>query len=116
MTIREPAATGSQVPCGPRLCLYATACAVIILSSLALAMPIRAQESEDEEVAVALSLAKMLQAGRQVISSNQELFNDPDRGDKGLTGDAVLAAAADITAETDAIEAAADVRARLDEA
>ena len=45
-----------------------------------------------EEVQIALSLAKMLQSGRTVISSNQALINDPERGDKGLTGDVVLAA------------------------
>jgi hypothetical protein len=44
-------------------------------------------------VAIALSLAKMLQAGRAVISINQALINDPNRGDKGLSGDVVLAAA-----------------------
>lgn len=91
MNIRQPATTGLQVLRGPRVCLCAIACAAIILSSLALAA--RAQADESEEVAIALSLAKMLQAGREVISSNQALINDPERGDKGLTGDVVLAAA-----------------------
>ena len=48
--------------------------------------------SDAEDVKIAISLAKMLQAGRSVISSSQPLINDPDRGDKGLTGDVVLAA------------------------
>ena len=48
--------------------------------------------SDAEEVEIALSLARLLQAGRTVISSNQALINDPERGDKGLTGDVVLAA------------------------
>ena len=48
--------------------------------------------SDDEDVKIAVSLAKLLQAGRSVISSSQALINDPDRGDKGLTGDVVLAA------------------------
>ena len=90
MNIRGPE-TGSRVLRGPSGCLYAIACAVIIISSLTLATRTRADESD--EVAIALSLAKMLQAGRQVISSNQALINDPNRGDKGLTGDVVLAAA-----------------------
>src|SRR5690606_24196099 len=47
-------------------------------------------------VEIALSLAKLLQAARTVISRNQDLINDPSRGDKGLTGDVVLAAAVDI--------------------
>ena len=48
--------------------------------------------SDAEDVEIAVSLARLLQAGRSVISSSQTLINDPDRGDKGLTGDVVLAA------------------------
>jgi hypothetical protein len=53
----------------------------------------RAFGSQSDEIAIALSLAKLLQAGRSVISGNQALINDPSRGNKGLTGDVVLAAA-----------------------
>jgi hypothetical protein len=91
MNIREPATIEPKVQRGPRVHLCLLACAAIIISSLTLATRIRADESE--EVAIALSLAKMIQAGREVISSNQALINDPNRGDKGLTGDVVLAAA-----------------------
>jgi hypothetical protein len=52
----------------------------------------RVSGSQSDEIAIALSLAKLLQAGRSVISGNQALINDPSRGDKGLTGDTVLAA------------------------
>jgi hypothetical protein len=45
--------------------------------------------SEEEEIA--LNLANLLRAGRAVISAEQDLINDPTVGDKGLTGDAVLA-------------------------
>jgi hypothetical protein len=45
--------------------------------------------SEEEETA--LNLANMLRAARAVISAKQGLINDPTVGDKGLTGDAVLA-------------------------
>ena len=48
--------------------------------------------SEAEDTRTALNLAKLLQAARSVISQNQPLINDPDIGDKGLTGDVVLAA------------------------
>src|ERR1700722_10250746 len=44
----------------------------------------------DDDAAIATSLADMLRAGRQVISSNQGLINDPNMGDKGLTGHVVL--------------------------
>ena len=51
----------------------------------------QARAAEADEVEIALSLAKLLQAGRSVISSNQDLINDPSKGDKGLSGDVVLA-------------------------
>jgi hypothetical protein len=52
-----------------------------------------AQAAPDPEIAVALSLADLLRGARTVVSANQNLINDPDRGDKGLTGEAVLAKA-----------------------
>jgi hypothetical protein len=69
----------------------AVACAAVTIASWTVATRIRADEPEDVEIA--LSLAKLLQAGRAVISSNQALINDPGRGDKGLSGEVVLAAA-----------------------
>jgi hypothetical protein len=44
-----------------------------------------------DEEATALNLANLLRAGRAVISAKQELINDSTIGDKGLTGDVVLA-------------------------
>lgn len=43
-----------------------------------------------EEQAIAASLATMLQSARTVISKHQNDINDPNRGDKGLTAEAVL--------------------------
>ena len=54
--------------------------------------PISTRAEEQVNLDIALSLAKMLQSARTVISSNQDLINDPARGDKGLTGDVVLSA------------------------
>jgi Protein of unknown function (DUF3365) len=51
------------------------------------------QADDRQDIDLAMQLAKLLQAGRTVISNNQSLINDPEKGDKGLTGDAVLAAA-----------------------
>jgi len=59
--------------------------------------------SESDDVEIAVSLARLLQAGRSVISSNQALINDPSRGDKGLTGDVVLAAAIEKYTKTSGI-------------
>ena len=90
MPIRKPATTGPWARRGLRLGVYVIACAAVMVASWTVATRIRADDSE--EVQIALSLAKMLQSGRTVISSNQALINDPERGDKGLTGDVVLAA------------------------
>jgi hypothetical protein len=46
---------------------------------------------QQDDTAIALRLADLLRAARAVISRNQELINDPSKGDKGLTGDRVLA-------------------------
>jgi hypothetical protein len=89
MKVRKPAIVKTQILRGCAVWMFA--CALVIVCLIGPAAPIRADEPE--EVAIALSLAKMLQAGREVISSNQALINDPTRGDKGLSGDVVLAAA-----------------------
>jgi archaellum component FlaG (FlaF/FlaG flagellin family) len=44
----------------------------------------------DDDATIATSLADMLRAARQVISSNQARINDPNLGDKGLSGHVVL--------------------------
>jgi hypothetical protein len=56
--------------------------------------PLRA--APDDDAAIATSLADMLRAGRQVISNNQSLINDPNIGDKGLSGQVVLQQAIEI--------------------
>lgn len=44
----------------------------------------------DDDALIAKSLAEMLRAGRNVISTNQARINDPTLGDKGLSGPVVL--------------------------
>jgi hypothetical protein len=56
--------------------------------------PLRAGPDDDADIAK--SLADMLRAGRQVISNNQALINDPNLGDKGLSGQVVLQQAVEI--------------------
>lgn len=53
-----------------------------------------AQDQSDQIVAA--RLAEFLRSGRTVISQYQELINDPTKGDKGLTGERVLAEASAI--------------------
>ena len=62
----------------------AVAAAFLMLGQLMLGQAMLASEAEDTRTA--LNLAKLIQAARSVISANQELINDPDIGDKGLTG------------------------------
>lgn len=65
---------------------------VIVLSLITVfglaAAPLRA--STDDDALTAKTLADMLRAARQVISNNQNRINDPDIGDKGLSGHVVL--------------------------
>lgn len=58
-----------------------------------LAGSVSAEEAGPVDLAIARSLATMLQSARAVISVNQDRINDPDIGDKGLTGAVVLEAA-----------------------
>jgi hypothetical protein len=57
-------------------------------------VPLRAGSDDDAEIAK--SLADMLRAARQVISNNQPRINDPNLGDKGLSGPVVLQQAVEI--------------------
>ena len=69
-------------------CALSLATAAIGLHLLAGSGPAMAATDEEE---IALNLANLLRAARAVISAKQELINDPMVGDKGLTGDVVLA-------------------------
>ena len=44
----------------------------------------------DEDTVIAQSLAEMLRDARTVVSNNQDLINNPELGDKHLTGQVVL--------------------------
>ena len=70
-------------------------CGIFLIAVLGLsAVPLRA--AADDDAAIATSLADMLRAARQVISSNQARINDPNLGDKGLNGQVVLQQAVEI--------------------
>ena len=70
----------------------------VVIAFLALGQTMLASEAEDTRTAP--NLAKLLQAARSVISANQGLINDPEIGDKGLTGDVVLAATLETYSKT----------------
>ena len=67
--------------------------AILIGASFAIS-PLGA--ASDDDVIIATSLADMLRAARQVISNNQARINDPNLGDKGLSGHVVLEQAIEI--------------------
>jgi len=48
------------------------------------------QAASEEELRIAGNVAAMLQSARTVIAQHQGTINDPDKGDKGLTGALVL--------------------------
>jgi hypothetical protein len=89
MTILRRIALRASRRAGRRF--HLTAILVIAVATASWCVPSGIRADDQEEVAIALSLAKLLQSGRTVISRNQDLINDPTKGDKGLTGDVVLA-------------------------
>ena len=63
----------------------------ILIACLALSSSVGAVATTgDNDLAIAQSLAEMLRDARTVISEKQGLINDPNLGDKHLTGEAVL--------------------------
>ena len=76
------------------------ACAIGVLEL----QPLRGAPNENEDVVVAESLAAMLRAGRTVVSKHQSDINNPNVGDKGLTGAKVLAEAAQIYTKTTGVD------------
>jgi len=49
-----------------------------------------APKAAGDDPAIAQSLAEMLRDARTVVSNNQDLINNPEIGDKGLTGKKIL--------------------------
>jgi Protein of unknown function (DUF3365) len=69
--------------------------AVVVLAAAACAAvgnPAAFAQAPDsqEDALIAQSLAEMLRDARAIISNNQERINDPELGDKGLSGEVVL--------------------------
>lgn len=73
----------------PRL---GAAIALFFLFSIVIAFPlvVKAETSEED---LAAQLTVLMRSARVVISENQALINDPDKGDKGLAPEKVLAGA-----------------------
>ena len=71
------------------VCLRTVFLALLIAGPAASAA-VGAAPPADEDAVIAQSLAEMLRDARTVISNNQELINNPELGDKHLSGQVVL--------------------------
>ena len=63
---------------------------VLPIAALLTSAAVTAAAPADEDPAIAQSLAEMLQNARTVVSNNQDLINNPQLGDKHLSGQVVL--------------------------
>lgn len=72
-----------------RTAVRAALLAAMLLFALPTAAPAEPDPAADDP-AIAQSLAEMLRDARTVVSNNQDLINNPDIGDKGLTATVVL--------------------------
>ena len=67
-----------------------TALLALLIADLTAAAAVAAAPPADEDAVIAQSLAEMLRDARTVISNNQDLINNPELGDKQLSGQVVL--------------------------
>ena len=63
---------------------------VLPIAALLTSAAVKAAAPTDEDAAIAQRLAEMLQNARTVVSNNQDLINNPQLGDKHLSGQVVL--------------------------
>ena len=82
--------------------MLATSSKQLIVSIFLLVFSVTAF-ADETELDIALSLADMLRASRTVIADNQSLINDPERIDKSLTGEVVVAQVIDSLTESGTI-------------
>jgi hypothetical protein len=62
----------------------------MVLSVFLASGDVLAAMSMDEKKSIGTEITKLYRAARAVIAKNQELINDPGKGDKGLTPDKVI--------------------------
>jgi hypothetical protein len=75
-----------------------------LAAGVALSSLVGAAAPDDDDMAVAQSLAEMLRDARTVISNQQDLINDPNLGDKHLTGKIVVEQAVEIYSQTTGVD------------
>jgi len=75
-----------------------------VVAGLTLSSAIGADAPANNDMAIAENLAEMLRDARTVISNHQDLINDPELGNKGLTGKAVRDEAVEIYAKATGVD------------
>ncbi len=80
-------------------CLGSSLAAVAAVVSIAAGTPSSGQ-TVDPDAEIAVRLADLLRAGRSVVSTHQDLINDPATGEKGFTGAVLREEASAIFAES----------------
>ena len=70
--------------------MFVRALLAVLIIALTASAPARAAPPAEEDAAIAESLAEMLRDARTVISNNQDLINNPELGDKHLSGQVVV--------------------------
>jgi archaellum component FlaG (FlaF/FlaG flagellin family) len=71
-------------------CLTVALVNSLLIAGLLTSAAVAAAPASEEDAVIARSLAQMLQEARTVISNNQDLINNPELGNKHLTGQVVL--------------------------
>src|SRR5260370_21753329 len=76
----------------------------LLVAGLALSSEVGSAALADDDMAIARSLAEMLRDARTVISNQQDLINDPNLGDKHLTGKVVVEQPVKIYSKTTGVD------------
>ena len=76
----------------------------LFVAVLALSSEVGSAAPADDDMAIARSLAEMLRDARTVISNQQDLINDPNLGDKHLTGKIVVEQTVKIYSNTTGVD------------
>src|SRR5580693_7801601 len=93
--------------------MFHPAISALLITGLLASPALGAAPPADEDAVIAQSLAEMLRDARTIISNNQDLINNPELGDKHLSGQVVLDQAVKIyTKATGSDPATIDAKSR----
>src|SRR3954447_20980445 len=87
--MRRKSSVLNDAAASSRTAVRAALLAAMLLCGASISASADPQAAGDDPV-IAESLAEMLRDARTVVSNNQDLINNPEIGDKGLTGKSVL--------------------------